>query len=278
LNRESLTSELKVRFVTAVILLALTSPPLFIATLSDAGWSKIYILGFGSLTILLAFFEYFSFAKFSLRNSAQIFLGLGPAVGVLSLGVFIKELNFTLAFGLGFLSLVVVTVLHSLERFFTANDRDLLITFILFSVGGGALVGLLFLPKLIVFLLSVVALIDVGAYFIGKNFGRLPLAKNISPKKTVEGALGGAILAPIGGILFYLFVSDLGSMTLVELYFIGFAVAVFGQIGDLLKSSLKRKYGVKDSSNLLPGHGGFLDRIDGLLGGAPVLYLFAFKF
>ena len=109
---------------------------------------------------------------------------------------------------------------------------------------------------------------DIGAYFGGRRFGRSALAPKISPGKTWEGALTGFILAvAIGGSIFFMF----DASPHPGIIFVVLAVtAVAGVLADLFESILKRSSGKKDSGNLLPGHGGVLDRIDSLLGAVPV--------
>lgn len=124
---------------------------------------------------------------------------------------------------------------------------------------------------LIVVLLAVVFGTDTGAYFAGRAFGRLPLAPEISPKKTVEGFLGGVVVGIAFAVAFgTLFSSGLGIWQLVAY---GFVLSVASVMGDLTISLLKRSTGVKDTGRLLPGHGGVLDRLDGLLFASPLLYL-----
>lgn len=120
------------------------------------------------------------------------------------------------------------------------------------------------------FVLSVVFAGDTAAYYVGKAFGRHKLSPSISPGKTVEGAVGGLAASLLIGALFkQCCFSELGWTCCVGLaVFLG----IFGQIGDLVESMLKRSAGLKDSGGLLPGHGGVLDRIDGLLFAVPVLY------
>lgn len=101
---------------------------------------------------------------------------------------------------------------------------------------------------------------DAGAYFVGKAIGKNKLWPAISPNKTVEGALGGVIIAIVVAVLFSLF-SD-GLISAGRAVLVGACAAVVGQIGDLVQSAYKRVYGIKDSGNLLPGHGGILDRCD----------------
>lgn len=111
---------------------------------------------------------------------------------------------------------------------------------------------------------------DSGAYFIGRAFGKRKLWPEISPKKTVEGALGGIGSAIVLTIIFQL-VYPLFSFPMA--LFAAIIIAVFGQMGDLVESALKRHYGVKDSGNILPGHGGILDRFDSLIFVLPILHV-----
>lgn len=101
---------------------------------------------------------------------------------------------------------------------------------------------------------------DAGAYFVGRKLGRTKLWPAISPNKTVEGAIGGVIIAVITAMIFAL-LSD-GLLPFGNALLIGIACAVIGQLGDLVQSAYKRVYGIKDSGSLLPGHGGILDRCD----------------
>ena len=109
---------------------------------------------------------------------------------------------------------------------------------------------------------------DSCQYYAGRLFGRTPLAPSISPKKTVEGAIGGFI----GGVVFlgWLGAAWLPTLSLGARLGLGFALVAVGIVGDLLESALKRAAAVKDSSHLIPGHGGVLDRIDALLLVVPV--------
>lgn len=122
----------------------------------------------------------------------------------------------------------------------------------------------------IFFLLLVVWFGDTCAYYAGSALGRHTLAPLISPKKTVEGAVGGlfgnVLAAFLGKQIF------LPEAPLVQLLWLSVLLGAVSQIGDLSESALKRGAGVKDSSNLLPGHGGMLDRIDGVLFASPVMF------
>jgi len=121
-------------------------------------------------------------------------------------------------------------------------------------------------------LLAIIMGSDTLAFFVGHALGRHRLAPQLSPGKTVEGALGGLL----GGVLGALLVRWLGlfGLPLGHALALGAAAAALGVCGDLFESLLKRWAGVKDSGALFPGHGGMLDRLDSLLFGAPVLYYY----
>lgn len=105
-------------------------------------------------------------------------------------------------------------------------------------------------------------LADTGAYLAGSNFGKRPLFKRISPNKTWEGFLGGSMLVLLSSlVLAYVF----PVLSAVNWFVIALIVSVFGALGDLVESMLKRSMGVKDSGNILPGHGGLLDRFDAFI-------------
>ncbi len=126
----------------------------------------------------------------------------------------------------------------------------------------------------LVFLLGAIILVvanDVGALFIGRSFGHRPLAKNISPGKTIEGAIGGAVVSILVAISVLPYMHPWGPGIKNSLI-VGVAVAIVTPIGDLFESMVKRTLGIKDMGDLLPGHGGMLDRVDGLLFALPTTY------
>jgi phosphatidate cytidylyltransferase len=124
-------------------------------------------------------------------------------------------------------------------------------------------------PAYVLFVLSVVWAADVGAYFVGRRFGRTKLAPQVSPGKTWEGVAGGLVFAglaaAIGG-------SWLG-WSLVMIVPVGLSVAAVSIVGDLTVSMFKRSAGLKDSGNLFPGHGGMLDRVDSVTAAVPLFTL-----
>ena len=175
---------------------------------------------------------------------------------------------------------LLVNALISMFQF--KSDRSVL------QVVSGQLQGIIYIPLLLSFLilirqgssgmiwifllLAIVFAGDTSALYAGTYFGRHKISPAISPGKTIEGAIGGLGANLIAGIVGKsIFLPDL-SWPISILFFI--AAGIAGQVGDLFESELKRSSGIKDSSGILPGHGGILDRIDGILFAAPVAYIF----
>jgi phosphatidate cytidylyltransferase len=126
---------------------------------------------------------------------------------------------------------------------------------------------------LVLFIQLMIWATDTGAYFVGRTFGKRKLAPAISPNKTVEGLIGGLLLAVISAFVFQAIVHQNLLGHPVHLIVITVLISIFGQLGDLVESALKRYYEVKDSGNILPGHGGILDRFDSLIFVLPLLHL-----
>lgn len=126
----------------------------------------------------------------------------------------------------------------------------------------------------IILALVIVWVTDSGAYFTGRKFGKRKLWPEISPNKTIEGFVGGIVLAVIGAVIMQLITPF--DVTWLMLIIVVVVSSIFGQMGDLVESAIKRHYGVKDSGSILPGHGGILDRFDSLLFVLPLLNLLHF--
>jgi phosphatidate cytidylyltransferase len=126
-------------------------------------------------------------------------------------------------------------------------------------------------PFLLVAVFVTIWVNDTGAYLVGVTFGKHRLFERISPKKTWEGVIGGALFALLSGIVFSMLIPQISL-----LYWLIFSeiIVVFGTFGDLIESLLKRTLDVKDSGNVIPGHGGFLDRFDSMLLVAPAVFIF----
>ncbi|HMI08002.1 MAG TPA: phosphatidate cytidylyltransferase [Flavobacterium sp.] len=126
-------------------------------------------------------------------------------------------------------------------------------------------------PKIIIAIFILIWANDTFAFVVGKSIGRHKLFERISPKKTIEGFLGGLVFAVIFSILiakFFITGSTIGHWIMISLI-----VSIFGTIGDLVESKFKRLAGIKDSGKIMPGHGGILDRLDSIIFVAPFVFL-----
>jgi phosphatidate cytidylyltransferase len=135
------------------------------------------------------------------------------------------------------------------------------------------LIKIIYLPVgmgLLATILLITKLGDIGAYLIGVRFGKTPLMSRISPKKTVEGAVGGLIFSVLGALIGNHFLH----FSCLHIIILGIIFGIIGQLGDLSESLIKRDCEVKDSGSSLPGMGGILDEIDSLLFTAPVFYFY----
>ncbi|NBN62310.1 phosphatidate cytidylyltransferase [Pannonibacter tanglangensis] len=115
------------------------------------------------------------------------------------------------------------------------------------------------------FLIATVWVTDIAAYFVGRRLGGPKLWRRISPKKTWSGAIGGLVFGALAGVAA---AAVYGHLNLVDWLILGLALSIVSQIGDLAESAVKRRFGVKDSGHLIPGHGGLMDRVDGLVAAA----------
>ena len=126
-------------------------------------------------------------------------------------------------------------------------------------------------PFIILGILIVIWSNDTFAYLVGKNFGKRKLYEKISPKKTIEGFIGGMVFGTISALIIAVFTE---SLTTIHWFVLSIIISVTGTIGDLVASKFKREANIKDSSNLIPGHGGFLDRLDSLIFVSSFVYLY----
>ena len=120
----------------------------------------------------------------------------------------------------------------------------------------------------------ITALSDTGGYFFGRAFGKHKLFEAVSPKKTIEGALGGLGCAIAGCFVMKSQIDALSGLSAMDCVALGILGTIASIIGDLVESLLKRGYDVKDSGTLIPGHGGVLDRVDALLFSAPAIFFY----
>jgi phosphatidate cytidylyltransferase len=178
--------------------------------------------------------------------------------------------GFSIAFGLSYRG-IAITILTLFIPCLIYNNKYTTKE-AMYLTGSVVLIGLVFNGLILirnydiwhlVYLLLIVILTDSFALFIGSLIGKHKCAPNISPNKTFEGCIGGALVGSIIATIFYLNV--IGSVSILKLIIISVSLSIMGQLGDLVFSKIKRENKIKDYSNLIPGHGGILDRIDSLI-------------
>ncbi|MCB0318063.1 MAG: CDP-archaeol synthase [Bdellovibrionales bacterium] len=285
--------ELKKRLSTAGVLVGIILLSAALALL-DPNFNWIF-LSLGFIAVAFAAFEFASIQSQptgSLSTKVLYFLGLFlPQLGTLyTLSLFGFSAPDMLArFGLlipiamcftSFLLGLLWMMLDSRNGLEHAGfiSRDYFLGLLLIGFGGCTLIELAILPgapRQIIWFLLVVCMNDSAAYFVGKTVGGPKLAAKLSPGKTVSGSVGGLLAGTLIGAIFYWLVPDFESYKIAIV--LSFLIVIAAQLGDLAKSFIKRVHGVKDSGSILPGHGGVLDRIDGLLAASPVLYLFLYS-
>jgi len=236
-------------FVILGIILTLVATHEMITMRENTVKAPLEVKLFTQIASLLVVFHSFNFSTLSITENSAISLEL------LTLFLFI-------------LLLVVV-----IRKSFTSQDAAYYMFTILYI--GATFHSMLFVRKsgldLFLFMILVVALTDSFAYFTGRKFGKRKLAPLISPKKTVEGSIGGTLAGTLTGIIFGLLTNLMPNLFMLA--FISFVVSVVGQIGDLVASSMKREYQIKDYGKIFPGHGGVLDRLDSQLFASLAIYL-----
>lgn len=228
---------------------------------------------FGGLVLLLAagaVVEWVRLVAPGRRGGAMLLLALAGTTGMLLAALLVDA-------GTGLAVAAVATLLlYAGARHGGAAHPGLLAFAIPYvGIGSLALVWLRERPEvglgLLAYLLLVIWATDIGAYAAGRTIGGPKLAPRISPKKTWAGLLGGMVAAAAVGYAVAVAFAAAGSGLAALL---GAGLAVVGQAGDLFESAIKRRFDAKDSGRLIPGHGGLLDRIDGLIAAAPVFALF----
>lgn len=257
------------RIQTAVIALLMFVPLVLLG-----GWPfilLIYLLGTIGLIELIKMSRVSNNLAPKILAVSLLWIILGDATGNFA---WIEQFSLTKIIFIFIMLLLSYTVIS--KNKFTFDDAG----FILLSI---AYIGMGFYffiharlegLNYIFFVLFVIWATDTGAYFTGRYLGKRKLWPEISPNKTIEGAVGGIVSACIIGGIFqivYPFDFSLGMIIVISLL-----ISVVGQMGDLIASAFKRFYDVKDSSNLLPGHGGILDRFDSLIFVFPLLYIIQF--
>jgi phosphatidate cytidylyltransferase len=236
--------------------------------------SPLLFLIFVAAVVLAAVYEYFTMINLT---GVQGFPIPGMVFSVLLLLSFYFEGRFFLEWGaVAGVSLFATWFIRETNVKIAINQIAYTLFGILYVAGFGGYYLLIRSfehgERLIFFLLLIVWLGDIAAYYWGKNFGKNPLAPTVSPKKTVEGAVAGIIGSLMAGVVAQVWFLD--QIAMAHCLLVAVICGIIGQFGDLAESLLKRQVGVKDSSNLIPGHGGVLDRIDSLLFAGPAFYCY----
>jgi phosphatidate cytidylyltransferase len=245
------------RVISGLIITAIFVPPVFIS-------DKRYLMAVGFVVVLIALEEYRRIVK-----TPWVFFLLTPLI-YLSIILFANQFPTWL----NWLYLSLVGVFLTLSIYSVVKDAEVnVITHYLFlllglGIGSGSIVFSDIVSFiLLVYLALIVSFTDIFAFFFGIRYGKHKMAPTISPKKSWEGSFFGTILGSATGIALVLFanVPILDELSILQLVILSILVSIFGQIGDLFASKIKRSVGVKDFGSLFPGHGGILDRFDSLL-------------
>jgi phosphatidate cytidylyltransferase len=250
-----------------------------------AVWSRVpyFFIALTAIAVLLALSEFYALAK---KRGYRPHQASGYIAALAIIGCFAWQEPVWIVAVLAALTLVSFTI--ALSHGGEASTSLASVSATVFGVVyvamlAGFLVGVRMITdtssthnlgaKLLTTFFAIVMMTDTSAYYTGRCIGRSKLAPRISPGKTVEGTMGGFVAAIITGPLCRsIFFPE---MPLRDAVVLGVAIGIIGQVGDLAESLLKRGSGVKDSSKLLPGHGGMLDRVDSILFCAPLLYYYS---
>ena len=240
----------------------------------------VYFLSFVLIIAGISFYEFSAMAKAKGAN-VNVNLGLLAIIFLIlnQYKFFFSQFHFLIAF---FIVLLIFELFRNNGSAILNLGATLLGVFYL-GIFGSTLIGIReFYPNidglyfhggyLIISILASIWICDSAAYFGGTALGKHKLFPRISPKKSWEGAIFGFVFAILAMILAKNLVLDF--ISLKDALVIGFIIGTFGQIGDLAESLLKRDAGVKDSSHIIPGHGGIFDRFDSLLFSSPIIYLY----
>ena len=213
------------------------------------------------------------------KRKHYFFIGL-VFIGILLSNILIKtnywQYFIVFACLIWFIISIFIINLKNVNLVSTFNLKFLLLcVFILSALYCSLYVLYLLSPVALLYLISLVALSDISAFFVGKRIGKKPFFKIISPNKTIEGFFGSLVICFLCSIIFCLYQNYDLLFTLKFLFITTLAIAI-SALGDLSVSLIKRYSGSKDSGNILPGHGGILDRVDSLLPAAPIFLIFSY--
>jgi phosphatidate cytidylyltransferase len=254
------------------VIVALIAIPLIYLCLAEL--SPVFFLVLLAVVSALAQYEFYAMYK---TSGSMTVLGIMSGTGLLGAAYFMTPSAAATAWPVIF---ILIFVIISTARLFIIKEPASALIDI-----APAIIGILYIPslllsawylrlmgyELLILLLLCVWSADSFAYFIGKNFGKRKLYLEVSPNKTLEGAAGSVAGSILASVLFGSFL--IKGVGLTSLLITGAVLGAVTIVGDLVESMFKRDAGIKDSGNLIPGHGGVLDRIDSILFAAPALYL-----
>jgi phosphatidate cytidylyltransferase len=265
---------LKTRIITALVLIAFFIPALF--KLPITYWAIVMLA-----MSLLALYEWASMIKLTCLET-KIYLGLTLIIGLLIVPM-IEQQGFHYFFYNALVVFFIAAIFWLIVVPFWLAKKWIFQQKLLMAAIGLILMLPLWLalicskgadPWLLLCLLGTIWIADSAAYFAGKNFGKHKLAPTISPGKTWEGVIGALIAVSLFGAILYL-VFNVNTLAMFPALWI---ITGLGVIGDLFESMIKRQANIKDSGDLLPGHGGILDRIDGVIPSLPIAILMIYAY
>lgn len=262
-------NNLSLRIFSAVVLVLVL---VFLTHSTTAIPIKTTVVSILSLIIL---WEYSKLFKSRLFRIIFLMLVIG---GLLFAPFFTEFLEKTSNYLFWFLCILWILILFKVLSYNKKNINDFFIVFSGFFIFFPFVTSLFFMimmPGIFLYVIIIVSVADSAAFFVGKMAGKTPLLPNISPGKTVEGFIGGVLIASFFSCFIPLFIGLQDN--LLEFLILGFLVALISVLGDLFFSMLKRNKGIKDSSHLIPGHGGFIDLLDGTIATLPLLTFLSFR-
>ena len=238
----------------------------------------VWIILLGGLPLRITLFILSLISTFELFRALQGHLNPLNYISFLAIGVYyflVTPTNYTFfIFVIGWLISNLTTLVFYHDKF---NSKDVLINIatplypmILLST---IYYAVLFNPRLAWIMFLSAWSYDSFAYFTGKLIGKHKFTPKLSPNKTIEGFIGGIIGAMLVCYIYFVFVIDFTQMNAIIFSLLSGIIAVFGQIGDLAASSIKRHCGIKDFGHIIPGHGGIMDRFDSLMFTAPLTFI-----
>jgi len=264
-------SNLVKRFCSAAVLI------LFLLVLSSSETAisfKSSTLGLISIIILGEYSRLFK-SRFCQVFFPILFVGI---LLIISMPFATGYLEIISSYYFGFLCLLWLLVSFKVLTYRNENINDFLISifgyFFLLSFFA-SLFYMTINPGIFIFTIIVVSIADSSAFFVGRMMGKTPLLPNVSPGKTIEGFIGGILIASLFSSLIALFYNL--QDRILEFLILGFLIGLVSVIGDIFFSLLKRNKGIKDSSKLIPGHGGFIDLLDGTIAALPLLTFLSFR-